>query len=150
MKSKIRYLERNKLPFVEKILELWFAPKSFESIELYEHLGMRTLKRYVPTGGDLFIQRFGIRIVQVDRNLDSIIHFEKLTRIHEAIHVFAFLGFLVFSFWRWINRRTTFLDFFFAVLVYILLILSPAALQRYNRIRAYQAIRILAAKSKLV
>ena len=149
MKKTTRYLERNRLSFFEKLSDLWFVPKSFESAELYERLGIRILKRYVPTGGDFFIQRFGVRIVQIDSNLDSMIHFEKLTRIHEAIHIFAFLGFLFFSIWRWLNRRTTFLDFLFAVVIYIVMILSPAALQRYNRIRVYQAIRILAAKSKL-
>jgi hypothetical protein len=135
MKSTARYLERDKLSFGEKLLEVWFAPKKFESTE-----------RYVPTGGDFFIQRFGIRIVLVRGDLDAMIHFEQLTRIHEAIHIFAFLGFLSLSVWRWLQRKTTFLDFVFAVFVYVLLILSPAVLQRYNRIRAYRAIQILAMK----
>jgi len=146
MRSTARYLERNKLPFGQKLLELWFAPKGFETTEWYERLGVRFLKRYVPTGGDFFIQRFGIRIVSIQSNLDAMIHFEQLTRIHEAIHLFVFLGFLSFSFWRWVHQKTTFLDFLFALLVYILLILSPVALQRYNRIRAYRAIRLLAMK----
>ncbi len=130
-------------------MELWFAPKSFETPELYERLGIRILKQYVPTGGDFFIQKYGIRIVQVQGNLDAMIHFETLTRIHEAIHVFVFVGFLAFSAWRRINRKTTFLDFLFAILVYVLLILSPAALQRYNRLRIYRAIRILSQKKGL-
>ncbi len=147
MKSTTHYFERNELSFGERLLELWFAPKGFESTELYESLGIRFIKRYVPTGGDFFIHRYGIRIVPIQSNLDAMIHFEQLTRIHEAIHVFAFLGFLVFSLRRWIARKTTFLDFLFAVQVYILLILSPAALQRYNRIRVYRAIRILAIRN---
>lgn len=147
-KKTAQYLGGKNVSFFEKLTDLWFAPKGFESTELYERLGIRILKRYVPTGGDFFIQKFGVRIVQIDGSLDAMIHFERLTRIHEAIHVFAFLGFVSFSFWRWINRRTTFLDFLFAIVVYILLILSPAALQRYNRIRTYRAIRILTAKAK--
>ncbi len=148
MKPTMRYLDRDKLPFGEKLLEAWFAPKSFETPELYERLGIRTLKRYVPTGGDFFIQRYGVRIVKVQADLESMIHFEQLTRIQEAIHIFAFLAFFIFSFLRWIHRKTPFLDFLFAILVYVLLILSPAALQRYNRIRIYRAIRILAKKTE--
>ncbi len=139
-----RYLNRDELSPAEKLLELWFAPKSFETPELYERLGIRFLKRYVPTGGDYFIQKFGVRIVQVQGNLEAMIHFEQLTRIQEAIHIVAFLGFVFFSFWRYYHRKTTFLDFLFAMLVYVVLILSPAALQRYNRIRIYRAIHILA------
>ncbi len=146
MKATNRYLDKKHLPFGEKLLELWFAPKGFETTELYEHLGVRILKRYVPTGGDFFIQKFGVRIVNVQGNLEAMIRFEQLTRIHEAIHIFAFLGFLAFSSWRLAKRKTTFLDFLFAVLVYVLLILSPAALQRYNRLRIYRAIRILMQK----
>ncbi len=149
-KSTARYLERDRLPFGKKLLEIWFAPKGFESTGLYERLGIRFLKRYVPTGGDFFIQRFGVRIVHIQSNLDAMIQFEQLTRIHEAIHVFAFLGFTAWSFRRWMTRRTTFADFVFAVLVYILLILSPAALQRYTRIRVYKAIRLLARKKRPV
>ncbi len=146
MNATKRYLDRDQLPFGEKLLECWFAPKPFETPELYERMGIRTLKRYVPTGGDFFIQRYGVRIVQVQGNLEAMIHFEKLTRIQEAIHVFAFLGFLTFSAWRLAKRKTSFLDFLFAILVYVLLILSPAALQRYNRMRIYRAIYILANK----
>jgi hypothetical protein len=38
------------------------------------------------------------------------------------------------------------LDFWFATLVYILLILSPVMLKRYNRLRTYAAFRHMAAK----
>ncbi len=149
MKATTRYLDRNKLSFGEKLLEAWFAPKHFESPELYESLGIRVLKRYVPTGGDFFIQKFGVRIVNVQGSLAAMIHFEQLTRIQEAIHIFAFLGFLAFSSWRLAKRKTSILDFLFAILVYVLLILSPAALQRYNRLRIYRAIHILAKKKRL-
>lgn len=134
----------------KQLVEAWFAPKRFESTDLYERLGIKYLKRYVPTGGDYFIHRFGVRIVDVRPDLDAMIHFEQLTRIHEAIHIFVFWGFVFFSLRRWITRRTTFLDFLFAIVVYTVLILSPAALQRYNRIRVYRAIRILAKKQSLV
>ncbi len=142
-----RYLDRGQIPLLEKLVDIWFSPKPFESEVLYERLGAKFLKRYVPTGGDFFIQRFGVRIVEVRGDYDSLIHFEQLTRLYEALHLFFFLFFLRFSLRRWRARRTSFLGFLFALLVYVLLILSPVALQRYNRIRIYHAIRLLAKRS---
>ncbi len=144
-----RYLKRNELPFGESLLELWFAPKPFESKNLYERLGVLFLKRYVPTGGDYFIQKYGVRIVDIRGDLDALIHFEQLTRIHEVLHIFFFLFFLIFSLRRWLSGQTTFFGFLFAFLVYVLLILSPVELQRYNRIRTYRLIRLLAMREKM-
>ncbi len=138
-----RYIDPDRLPIGERLIELWFAPKPFESTRLYERLGVRLLKRYVPTGGDYFIQRYGIRIVDVQGNLDSLVRFERLTRIQESLHIFFFIFFVLFSLWRWLSGKTGFFNFLFAIVVYILLILSPVELQRYNRLRIYRAIHLL-------
>jgi hypothetical protein len=44
--------------------DIWFRPKRFESERLYERLGALVIKRYVPTGGDLVMQRlrFGSKV----------------------------------------------------------------------------------------
>lgn len=128
------------------MLDIWFAPKHFESMALYERLGVLFVKRYVPTGGDFFRQRYGVRIIEIRGNLDSLIQFERCTRRLEAIHVIAFLGFLSWSLWRAIIHQTTVLDLGIAIVVYIVLILSPAMLQRYNRLRVNAAIRRLSAR----
>jgi hypothetical protein len=78
--------------------------------------------------------------------IDSLIQFERCTRKLEAIHVIAFLGFLAWSLWRAIIRQTTVIDFGIAILVYTMLILSPAMLQRYNRLRVNAVIRRLTAR----
>jgi len=102
---------------------------------LYECLGVLYIKRCVPTGGDFFIRRYGIRIAHIRGTLESLIQFERFTRRLEAIHEIAFLGFLTFSPRRVIFRHTTLLDFGFAVIVYVVLILSPVMLRRYNRMQ---------------
>src|SRR6266536_272985 len=144
-KSAIRYIDAGSRSFLERLQDIWFAPKRFESTALYERLGVLLVKKYVPTGGDFFIRRYGIRIVDVRSSLDSLIHFERYTRRLEAIHEIVFLGFVGFSLWRAIVHQTTLVDFGFAIVVYIVLILSPAMLQRYNRLRVYPVIRRLAA-----
>lgn len=128
------------------MLDIWFAPKHFESTALYERLGVLFVKRYVPTGGDFFRRRYGIRIVDIRGNLDSLIQFERCTRKLEAVHVVAFLSFLAWSLWRALSRQTTLIDFGVAIVVYTTLILSPALLQRYNRLRVHAAIRRLTAQ----
>jgi hypothetical protein len=50
-------------------------------------------------------------------------------------------AFLLFSIWQLVSGRTNGMGFVMACVVYVLLILSPVLLQRYNRIRVYQAIR---------
>ena len=145
-KSAMRYLDAGSRSHLERLLDLWFAPKRFESTALYERLGVLLVKQFAPTGGDFVNRRYGVTIADIRGTLDSLIKFERMTRRLEAIHVIVFLGFLTFSFRRAIVRQTTFLDFGFAILVYILLILSPAMLQRYNRLRVYASIRHFAVR----
>ncbi len=120
---------------LQHLLDVWFSPKRFESEGLCEGLGVLFIKRYVPTGGDFFIRRYGIRIAQIRGTLEALIHFERFTRRLEAIHEIAFLGFSAFSLRTGSSSQTTWLDFGFAVVVYVVLNLSPAMLQRYNRVR---------------
>ncbi len=142
----IRYVDAGSRSFWDRVQDIWFAPKRFESTTFYERLGVLLIKRFAPTGGDYFIRHYGIRIVDVRGDLQSLIHFEHYTRRLEAIHELVFVAFMTWSIWRAAVHQTTLLDLGFAVLVYLVLILSPALLQRYNRLRLYPAIRRLAAK----
>jgi Glycosyl-4,4'-diaponeurosporenoate acyltransferase len=121
--------------------DFWFAPKRFESPQLYERLGVLWIKRYVPTGGDYFRKKYGVRIIDITSSIESLLKFEQRTRVYEAIHLGAFLAFLLFSIWQLVSERTNGIGFVIACVVYVLLILSPVLLQRYNRIRIYKAIR---------
>ncbi len=121
--------------------DFWFAPKRFESPQLYEQLGVLWIKRYVPTGGDYFRKKYGVRVIDIKSNIESLLKFEERTRLYEVIHLGAFLAFLLFSIWQLVSGRTNGIGFVIAGVVYVLLILSPVLLQRYNRIRVYAAIR---------
>ena len=121
--------------------DFWFAPKRFESPQFYERLGVLWIKRYVPTGGDYFRKKYGVRVIDIKSNIESLLKFEERTRLYEAIHLGAFLAFLLFSIWQLVSGRTNGIGFVIACVVYVLLILSPVLQQRYNRIRVYEAIR---------
>ena len=120
--------------------DFWFAPKHFESPQLYERLGVLWIKRYVPTGGDYFRKNYGVRVIDIKSNIESLLKFEERTRLYEVIHLGAFLAFLLFSIWQLVSGRSTGIGFVIACVVYVLLILSPVLLQRYNRMRVYEAI----------
>ena len=121
--------------------DFWFAPKRFESPQLYEGLGVLWIKRYVPTGGDYFRKKYGVRVIDIKSTIESLLKFEQRTRFYEAIHLGAFLAFLLLSIWQLVSGRTNGSGFVIACVVYVLLILSPVLLQRYNRLRVYEAIR---------
>jgi hypothetical protein len=125
----------------QRAWDVWFAPKRFESPHLYERLGVLWIKRYVPTGGDYFRKKYGVRIVDINGTIESLLKFEERTRLYEAIHVLVFLAFLLYSIWQLVAGRTNGMGFVITCAVYVLLILSPVLLQRYNRIRVYKAIR---------
>jgi len=78
---------------VQHLLDSWFSPKRFESEPLYERLGVLFIKRYVPTGGDFFIRRYGIRIARIRGSLESLLHFERFTRrLARSVPGGSFLG----------------------------------------------------------
>ncbi|MGE5224339.1 MAG: hypothetical protein ACM3PY_18025 [Omnitrophica WOR_2 bacterium] len=134
--------------WLDRLLESWYAPKAFESTTLYERLGVLLVKRYAPTGGDFVNRRYGIRIANISSNLDTLRSYERFTRRLEAIHEIVFLGFAAWSVRRAATRKTTLIDLGFALVVYVALILSPAMLQRYNRLRVDAVIRRAEARER--
>ena len=128
--------------------DFWFAPKRFESPQLYERLGVLWIKRYVPTGGDYFRKKYGVRVIDIKSTIVSLLKLEERTRLYEVIHLGALLAFLLFSIWRLVSGRTNGIGFVIACVVYVLLILSPVLLQRYNRIRVYETIRRMRQKQE--
>lgn len=141
-------IDESDRPWLDRLLDLWFAPKSFENTALYERLGVLLVKRYAPTGGDLVNRRYGVRIADINSNLDTLKRYERFTRRLEAIHEIVFLGFLAWSVRRAVVRKTTLADLGFALVVFVALILSPAMLQRYNRLRVYAIIRRAEARQR--
>lgn len=115
---------------VRRVSDAWFSPKSFESEELYERLGIRTFKKYMPTSGDL-VMRHVWRKTRKVRGIDSLRRLERGTRLPEKLHLvglFAFpiAGVLVDQI-GWANA------------INVVFNIYPIMLQRYNRIR-YQGV----------
>lgn len=148
--SALRYIDGSARSWLGRLQDLWFAPKRCESTAGYERLGVLLVKRFVPTGGDFVARRYGVRIADIRRGVDSLIRYERLTRRLEAVHELVFLGFVGWSLWRAHKGQTTLWGLGFALAVYLVLILSPAMLQRYNRLRVYPIIqRLVTSRTRL-
>lgn len=131
---------------VRRVLDRWFDPKRFESERLYERLGARVLKRYVPTGGDLVMR--WVRRRHPDRrwvaaSVGLLLRFERRTRVHEAIHVLGSVVGAVLIVERArrgaLTRRATAA----ARTANAVLGVWPVVLQRYNRLRAHRALEAI-------
>jgi Glycosyl-4,4'-diaponeurosporenoate acyltransferase len=129
---------------VGAIMDAWFRPKRFETERLYERLGARVLKRYVPTGGDVVMRwvrtRYpNIRVIDPTSH-ESLRRFERGTRVAEAVHLISFVGFTVLAWRRYAVGSLTKVRFTVAIAMTLVCGLWPVVLQRYNRLRAYGAI----------
>jgi glycosyl-4,4'-diaponeurosporenoate acyltransferase len=127
------------------MLDFWFRPKSFESECLYERLGALIIKRYVPTGGDLVMQRLrryhpGRR--WVTSSLQSLCRYEGRTRLNESIHLIGFVGFTALAVTKFASGSLTAFGLAVGLVLNLLLGLWPVVLHRYNRLRLYRAINL--------
>ena len=125
------------------VFDTWFRPKTFESERLYERLGALLIKRYVPTGGDLVMQRLRRHHPSrrwVTSSLQSLCRYERRTRLNESIHLIGFIGFTVLGASRFASGSLTAFGLTVALVLNLLLGLWPVVLQRYNRLRLYRAI----------
>jgi len=125
---------------VGKITDAWFDPKSFEeNPELYEKLGVRTYKKYMPISGDVVYRAVYKKLGAPDwarhGNLQSLKNMERFTRVLEAGHEAGLaiwasgIGLMLANghikeaaFWGGMN---------------MLVNVYPIMLQRYNRSRLY-------------
>jgi Glycosyl-4,4'-diaponeurosporenoate acyltransferase len=126
-----------------RALDTWFRPKDFESECLYERLGALVIKRYVPTGGDLVMQRLRRNHPErrwVTSNLQSLRNYEKRTRLNESIHLIGFIGFAALIAYKFASGSLTAIGIVVGLALDVILGLWPVVLQRYNRLRLYRAI----------
>ena len=131
------------------ISDVFFRPKHFESERLYERLGAKLLKRYVPTGGDLVMRHLRRRspaIRWVTSSVHSLRSYERRTRLNESIHLIGFIGFLILAISKLISGSLSAFGLAIALALDLILGLWPVILQRYNRLRLY---RVIAACGRL-
>lgn len=123
----------------------YLRPKSIEHFNqrsIYEYLGIRYFKKFLPTTGDL--ARKSKKIVQIELKngkIDELYKYERQTRVYELRHLAGALMYIILFFiftdfsdssrtgirWTGIILFNTFLN--------AIINIYPIFLQRYNRYR---------------
>lgn len=123
---------------------LYFKPKKFEFFRdktIYEFIGIKLYKKYLPTTGD--IVRKWRNIIQVDPNksnkINELYKYERKTRNYELRHIIGNIGFIAMIFV--IDKKLTVFDWSFLTILNFYVNLYPIFLQRYNRIRIIKVLQ---------
>ena len=121
---------------LDSTLETILTPKNFESPELYEKLGIRTYKKYMPTTGDLMYKYVWKKLGasnQVTLKPDSIEAALSTTTACEKLH-YAFLA--VYSVAMYHSYESgNMAGLAVNTALNTLINVYPIMLQRYNRMR---------------
>ncbi|WP_040005641.1 glycosyl-4,4'-diaponeurosporenoate acyltransferase CrtO family protein [Fibrisoma limi] len=122
----------------------YLKPRRFELVGqriIYEFIGMRIFKRYVPTTGDLVRQwRASKQIVIGEQGRFQVLYeYERQTRRYEWRHVGGAIGFVLLA--VLINKPLTLVDWVFLTWLNLTVNIYPIFLQRYNRIRILDVLR---------
>ena len=123
--------------FKQKILT-YFKPKKFEFYRdntIYELIGIKIYKKYLPTTGDIARKRRKITQIKISKAdiIDELYKYERKTRDYEWRHIIGAIVFIILTFI--LDRKLTALDWIFLPALNLYINIYPIFLQRYNRIR---------------
>lgn len=118
--------------FVQDTIKTILEPKNFESPELYEKLGVRIYKKYVPTTGDL-ITRLVWKKIRINNGPESLDDLLATTKFTEILHHALFAGMLLPM--AGDLARGQLKSAAVTGLLNVLINAYPIILQRYNRMR---------------
>lgn len=120
------------------LILLYFKPKTIEFFKgkiIYEFIGIKIFKKYLPTTGDV-VRKFR-KIIQIEisntNKINELYRYERKTRNYEWRHITGFILFLLLIFF--IDRKLTLFDLVFLPILNLYINIYPIFLQRYNRIR---------------
>ena len=122
----------------------YFKPRDFEQIKdrtIYDFIGIRTFKKYLPTSGDLVRNWKKINQFNPARlpRTEALHLLELKTRNYEWRHILGTFLFILLI--LLIDKKLTLFDMLFLWLLNMFVNLYPIFLQRYNRIRILKLIK---------
>ena len=124
-------------------MRFWFGPKPFErSGELYERLGVRRFKRFLPFGyhTNRLVRALGAKGFRVVGDEKSAMAWVLFTVVVEALHSLAFAAFATFMVLDLLGREYG--EAAVNLLLNLLVNVYPVMAQRYTRIRLLKAFRL--------
>lgn len=132
------------MTILKKLSASYFKPKTFESHRdktVYDYLGIKTYKKYLPTTGDIvrrWTKRKQIKFGQDDK-IGELYKYERQTRKYEWRHIIGFIVFIILTFM--IERSLTVIDCLILISLNLYINVFPILLQRHNRIRLIVVLR---------
>lgn len=129
---------------LRKQILLYFKPKRFEFYRdrtIYEWIGIKIYKKYLPTSGDLVRKRRKIIQIKISKagKIEELYKYERRTRNYEWRHLIGVIIFILLIFM--IDRKLTVFDWIFLTILNLYINIYPIFLQRYNRIRIIKVLQ---------
>ena len=124
----------------------YFRPKKFEYYRnrtIYELIGIKFYKKYLPTTGDLVRHRREIKQIDLvnSNRYEELYRYERKTRNYEWRHIIGAIMFVAIRFLFDSELRFTILDFTILPIMNLYINIYPIFLQRYNRIRILKILK---------
>ena len=124
----------------------YFRPKKIEYYRdrtIYELIGIKIYKKYLPTTGDLVRRRKKIKQINLGNSnrYEELYRYERKTRNYEWRHIIGAILFIAFRFLFDSELRLTVLDFTLLPAMNLYINIYPIFLQRYNRIRILKILK---------
>ena len=122
----------------------YFEPKTFEFYggkPIYEWVGIKTYKKYLPTTGDIIRKRRKITQIKISNSdkLEELYKYERKTRNCEWRHLIGAIIFILLT--VMLDRKLTIFDWIFLPILNLYVNIYPIFLQRYNRIRIIRVLQ---------
>lgn len=116
----------------------YFKPKKIELYRnrtIYEFLGIKLYKKYLPMTGDIARRRRNIIQIKLNKSerINELYRYERQTRFNELRHIFATILCIGLIFIA--NKKLNWFDISFLTSLNLYLNIYPIFLQRHNRIR---------------
>lgn len=128
----------------KQLILLYFSPKTFEFYRdrtIYDLLGIKIYKKYLPTTGDIVRQKRKITQIKISNTgkINELYKYERKTRNYEWRHVMGAIIFIGLT--LMLYRKLTIFDWIFLPILNLYINIYPIFLQRYNRIRIIKVLK---------
>lgn len=129
---------------LRKQILVYFKPKTFEFYRdrtIYELIGIKIYKKYLPTTGDIVRKRRKITQIKIGtaNKIDELYKYERQTRNYEWRHFIGAFIFILLT--LLIDKKFTVFDWVLLSVLNLYINIYPIFLQRYNRIRIIKVLQ---------
>lgn len=125
-------------------ISLYFKPKKIEYFRdktIYDLIGIKLYKKYLPTTGDIMRQKRKITQIRMSDSgkIHALYTYERKTRNYEWRHILGTIVFVILIVMT--EKNLTIFDWIFLTLLNLYVNIYPIFLQRYNRIRILNVLK---------